>query len=67
MNTDVHCHECGALTRVVREDDGFEMLVCTNDDCPVIGVGQLSRPADEDMCGGRNTLTRFADRDMCTP
>ena len=46
MNTDVHCHECGAITRVVREDDGFEMLVCTNDNCPVIGVGQLSRPSE---------------------
>ena len=44
MNTDVHCPECGAITRVVREDDGFEMLVCTNDDCPVIGVAQVSRP-----------------------
>lgn len=25
------------------------------------------RPADEDRCGGRNTLTRFADVDRCTP
>jgi len=27
----------------------------------------LGRPADEDRCGGRNTLTRFADPDACTP
>lgn len=25
------------------------------------------RPADGDRCGGRNTLTRFADVDRCTP
>ena len=28
-------------------------------------IGQ--RPADEDRCGGLNTLTRFADEDACTP
>lgn len=26
-----------------------------------------TKPADEDRCGGRNTLTRFADADLCTP
>lgn len=25
------------------------------------------RAADEDMAGGRNTITRFADADLCTP
>lgn len=25
------------------------------------------RPADDDMAGGRNTITRFADGDLCTP
>lgn len=25
------------------------------------------RAADEDRAGGRNTLTRFADTDRCTP
>lgn len=28
---------------------------------------QRRRPADEDQCGGRNTLTRMADADYCTP
>lgn len=26
-----------------------------------------TRPADEDRCGGRNTITRFADADLATP
>lgn len=66
----VHCPECGAITRDVRDDDGDTVLVCTNDDCLRIIVSVLSRmrrPADADLAGGRNTLTRFADSDLCTP
>lgn len=29
-------------------------------------TNSIQRCADEDRCGGRNTLTRFADRDRCS-
>lgn len=43
MSADVHCPECGAITRVERQDDGDEVLVCTDDDCTRIVVAVLSR------------------------
>lgn len=43
MSADVHCPECGALTRVDRQDDGDEVLVCTEDECPRVVVSVLSR------------------------
>jgi hypothetical protein len=44
MNIDVHCQECGAITRKDRQDDGTEVLICTNDDCPRIIAAVLSVP-----------------------
>jgi hypothetical protein len=32
-----------------------------------VTVGRAYRAADEDRCGGLNTMTRFADDDLCTP
>jgi hypothetical protein len=45
MNTDIHCQECGAITRKETQDDGTEVLVCTDDDCPRIIVAVVSVPA----------------------
>lgn len=41
----IHCPECGAITRNVRDDDGDLLAVCTDDDCPRIVVTVLSRPS----------------------
>jgi hypothetical protein len=32
-----------------------------------VAAANTARCADEDRAGGRNTLTRFADADLCTP
>ncbi len=39
-----HCPDCGALTRKEMQDDGDEVLVCTDEDCPRIIVLVLSKP-----------------------
>ena len=46
MNTDVHCPDCGAITRKETQDDGTEVLVCTDDDCWRIIVDVLSVPSE---------------------
>lgn len=47
MTADVHCPECGALTRVDHQDDGDEVRVCMNDECPLVIVAVVSRPAPD--------------------
>jgi hypothetical protein len=39
----IHCPDCGAITRV-EKDNEFVYLICTDDDCPRIIVSAISRP-----------------------
>ena len=45
MSIGMHCPDCGAITKRVREDDGWESEICTNDDCPRIVVAVVAMPA----------------------
>lgn len=68
MNVVIHCPDCGAITRVERDDEDT-LLICTNDECYRVVVAVLStlrRTADDDRSGGRNTLTRFHDPDFAS-
>ena len=49
---DIHCQDCGATTRQVTQDDGCEVLVCTDDYCPRVVVMVLAVPdVDEGPLG----------------
>ena len=43
----IHCPECGAITKRVRQDDGDEVEVCTDEDCPRVIVQVVSRVSSE--------------------
>jgi hypothetical protein len=45
MSGDVHCPDCGAITREHRDADGYVEAICTDDDCPRVVVTVLARPA----------------------
>ena len=42
----IHCPECGAYTRRETQDDGTEVLICTDDDCPRILAAVVSVPSE---------------------
>lgn len=45
MFPDIHCPECGASTVRRVDDDGDELRVCPNEDCPRVIVQVMSRNA----------------------
>ena len=48
MNTDVHCSWCGSLTYRETDDEGYTVLICSNDDCPRIVVAVIAAPVVRD-------------------
>lgn len=62
MNIDVHCPECGAITRKERdseENTGIvtDLLICTNDNCPRIIVAVQSVSFTHEV-----TVTPFGEK-----
>lgn len=45
MTAELHCPECGALATLRRDDDGDELAVCPDENCPRIVVAVISRPS----------------------
>lgn len=58
--------ELDSEERDVRADDREQEEPGSTDWYPEWD-GDCLRPADEDRAGGRNTMTRFAPADRCTP
>jgi hypothetical protein len=64
------CKYCGDAIVTYPDVPSAEpatLSVCDKHGCRMQAAGAYRRPADADRAGGRNTLTRFADRDEATP
>jgi hypothetical protein len=64
------CKYCGDEMSTYPDVPSVEpvtLSVCSKHECRTLAARTYRRPADEDRAGGRNALTRFADRDEATP